>query len=67
MPLGLVMAWVLIEIINRRAFGWQMDILVSHEVLLAAMLFSVGAAFAAGIYPAYRASVSQPALAMREE
>ena len=66
-PLGLVMAWVLIEIINRRAFGWQMDILVSHEVLLAAMLFSVGAAFAAGIYPAYRASVSQPALAMREE
>ena len=66
-PLGLVMAWVLIEIINRRAFGWQMDILVSHEVLLAAMLFSVGAAFTAGIYPAYRASVSQPALAMREE
>ncbi len=66
-PLGLVMAWVLIEIINRRAFGWQMDIQVSLEVLLAAMLFSVGAAFAAGIYPAYRAAISQPALAMREE
>jgi len=24
-PLGLVMAWVLIKVINRRAFGWQMD------------------------------------------
>ena len=66
-PLGLVMAWVLIEVINRRAFGWQMDILVSPEVLLAAVLFSVGAAFVAGIYPAYRATISQPALAMREE
>jgi len=66
-PLGLVMAWVLIEVINRRAFGWQMDILVSPGVLLAAILFSVAAAFLAGIYPAYRAAHSQPALAMREE
>ncbi len=66
-PLGLVMAWVLIEVINRRAFGWQMDILVAPEVLLTAVLFSVSAAFVAGIYPAYRAASSQPALAMREE
>jgi putative ABC transport system permease protein len=61
------MAWVLIEVINRRAFGWQMDILVSPGVLLAAILFSVAAAFLAGVYPAYRAARSQPALAMREE
>jgi putative ABC transport system permease protein len=66
-PLGLVMAWVLIEVINRRAFGWQMDILVSWQVLIAAVLFSVGAALLAGIYPAWRAASSQPALAMREE
>jgi putative ABC transport system permease protein len=66
-PLGLVMAWVLIEVINRRAFGWQMDIQVSWQVLIAAILFSVGAALLAGIYPAWRAASSQPALAMREE
>jgi putative ABC transport system permease protein len=66
-PLGLVMAWVLIEVINRRAFGWQMDILVSPQVLLTAVLFSAGAALLAGFYPAYRAAISQPALAMREE
>ena len=66
-PLGLVMAWVLIEVINRRAFGWQMDILVSWRVLLVAILFSVAAAMLAGIYPAYRAASSRPALAMREE
>jgi len=66
-PLGLVMAWVLVEVINRRAFGWQMDILVSWQVLLAAVGFSVGAALLAGIYPAFRAARSRPALAMREE
>ncbi len=66
-PMGLVMAWVLIEVINRRAFGWQMDIALSWQVLAAAILFSVGAALLAGIYPAWRAASSRPALAMREE
>ena len=27
-PLGLVMAWVLVAVINRRAFGWQIDLVV---------------------------------------
>lgn len=66
-PLGLVMAWVLIEVINRRAFGWQMDIALSWQVLAAAVLFPVGAALLAGIYPSCRAAGSRPALAMREE
>jgi putative ABC transport system permease protein len=66
-PLGLVMAWMLIEVINRRAFGWQMDVSVSPQILVSAVLFSIGAAAVAGIYPAWRAARSLPALAMREE
>ena len=66
-PLGLVMAWVLVEVINRRAFGWQMDITVSPRILLSALALSVGAALLAGLYPAWRASNAPPALAMREE
>jgi putative ABC transport system permease protein len=66
-PLGLVMAWVLIDVINRRAFGWQMDIQLSWQVLAIAVAFSVGAAFLAGLYPSWRAASSSPALAMREE
>ena len=66
-PLGLLMAWVLIDVINRRSFGWQMDIMVSPEVLGTALVLSVSAAVIAGIFPAYRAASSQPALAMREE
>ena len=66
-PLGLVMAYVLIEVINRRAFGWQIDMAVSPQILLSAVVFSIVAALLAGLYPAWRAAQSQPALAMREE
>jgi putative ABC transport system permease protein len=66
-PLGLCMAWVLIDVINRRSFGWSMDIRISPDVLLGALALAVGAALIAGIYPAYRAAHAQPALAMREE
>jgi putative ABC transport system permease protein len=66
-PLGLLMAWILIDVINRRSFGWSMDIRISPDVLLGALALSVGAALIAGIYPAYRAARAQPALAMREE
>jgi putative ABC transport system permease protein len=66
-PLGLVMAWVLIKVINRRAFGWQIDMSIGSDILLVSVAFAMGAALLAGIYPAYRAGRSQPAIAMREE
>jgi putative ABC transport system permease protein len=66
-PLGVVMAWVLIKVINRRAFGWQIDMSIGPGILLVAVAFAMGAALLAGLYPAYRAGRSQPAIAMREE
>ena len=63
----MIVAWVLIDVINRRSFGWSMDISISPDILLSALALSVGAALIAGIYPAYRAARAQPALAMREE
>lgn len=66
-PLGVMMAWVLIEVINRRAFGWQIDMRVDPAILLSAVGFAVVAAALAGLYPALRAAQSEPALAMREE
>lgn len=66
-PLGLVMALVLIKVINRRAFGWKIDMSVAPEILLTAVIFAIGASMLAGLYPAWRAGRSQPALAMREE
>jgi putative ABC transport system permease protein len=73
-PLGLILAWVLIElawvlieVINRRAFGWQMDMTVDPAALLTALTLAIAAALIGGIYPAWRAASARPALAMREE
>ena len=66
-PLGIVMAWVLIKVINRRAFGWQIDMTLDPGLLVVSVAFAVGAALLAGLYPAYRAGQSRPAIAMREE
>ena len=66
-PLGVVMAYVLIEVINRRAFGWEIDMVVSPGILSSAVAFAFLSALVAGIYPAWRAGRTQPALAMREE
>jgi len=66
-PLGLVMAKVLISVINRRAFGWYINMTIDPALLLKALLYAVVAALLAGIYPAIRAARGQPALAMREE
>jgi putative ABC transport system permease protein len=66
-PLGLVMAWVLIDVINRRAFGWQMDMVVSPATLGSAVLLAVAAALGAGLYPAWRAAHQDLPRAMREE
>lgn len=66
-PLGLVMALVLVHVINRRSFGWRMDTIVDASVPATALLLATGAALVAGLYPAIRAASSSPARAMREE
>ena len=66
-PLGVIMAWVLIKVINRRAFGWQIDMSLSADILVISVVFAIGAALLAGLYPAFRAGQAQPAVAMREE
>ncbi len=67
LPLGLVMALILIEVINRRAFGWGMTLTLPWEVLGQALLLAVVAALLAGLWPAWRIARTPPALALREE
>jgi putative ABC transport system permease protein len=66
-PLGVVMAWILIKVINRRAFGWQIDMSVAPDILVSALVFAVAASLLAGSYPAWRAARCRPAVVMREE
>jgi putative ABC transport system permease protein len=66
-PVGLVLALMLIHVINRRAFGWSMQTLVTPEVLFQAVLLAVVAALIAGLYPAWKMGRVSPAEALREE
>jgi len=66
-PAGLLTALVLIAVVNRRAFGWQIDMHLSFEQFGNAFMLSLAAALAAGLYPSWRAARTQIAGDMREE
>ena len=66
-PIGVALAWVLIEIINRRSFGWSMQFSVTADVLGQAVLLAIGSALVAAIYPAIRCATARPADALHEE
>jgi putative ABC transport system permease protein len=67
LPMGLALAAGLIFVVNRRSFGWSMDLQIFPIVLMEAVALAVVAALLAGIYPAIRMAMSSPAEALREE
>ena len=67
LPLGWLLAWVMIHIINKRSFGWTLQMTVPAEVLWQALAVAVGAALIAGIYPAARIARTPPAIVLRED
>lgn len=67
LPLGLLLTWVLIEVINRRAFGWSLNLTLDPAVLAQGVALALAAALLAGLYPARRLAQSPPAAALREE
>jgi putative ABC transport system permease protein len=67
LPLGLLLAWALVAVINLRSFGWSMDLYVAGDALWRAPWLALAAALLAGIYPALRAGRMGTAGALREE
>jgi putative ABC transport system permease protein len=67
LPVGLVMALVLIYVINRRSFGWTLQMQVDPSILVQAVFLALLAALLAGLYPAFRMARTSPAVALREE
>ena len=66
-PVGVGLALILVLVINRRSFGWTLQIEIAPEVLVQAIGMAVVAALLAGLYPALRMARTSPALALREE
>jgi putative ABC transport system permease protein len=66
-PTGLLMAWVLIESVQRRAFGWTMPFHVDTGLLVQTVLVGLLASALAAVYPAWRSSRRDPAPLLRED
>ncbi len=67
LPVGTVLAWVLVYIINVRSFGWSLELQLRPEFYTQAFAVALVAALLAGIYPAFRMGRIQPADALRAE
>jgi putative ABC transport system permease protein len=66
-PTGYVLSLILVYVINRRSFGWTLQMLVQPSALLQGVLVALGAALLAGLYPAWRLSHMAAAEAIRHE
>ena len=63
----IILAAVLIFVINRRSFGWSMDLTLDPMLLLQSLLLAITAAMIAGMFPAFKMSRSNPVASLREE
>jgi len=65
-PLGILMSYILVSVINLRSFGWTMQFQITPTVLLESLLLAAIAALLAGCYPAWKLSRMSPAEALRQ-
>ena len=56
-----------VYVVNKRSFGWTIDMQLSGGVFGQALLVAVVAALLAGLYPGYKMARTSPARALREE
>ncbi|MDR9415472.1 MAG: FtsX-like permease family protein [Gracilimonas sp.] len=66
-PLGILMAYILVYVINLRSFGWTLQFMITPEVLIQAVGLAIVAALLAGVYPSKKMSEANPADALRNE
>ena len=66
-PAGVLTALVLTEVINRRAFGWEISLHLRTAQFGQALLLALAAALAAAFYPAWRSARQPIAAGLREE
>lgn len=67
LPFGLFLAWVLIDIVNQRSFGWTYDMVLSPGIFIQALVFSSFTALGAGIFPAVHAGRTDISKALHME
>ncbi len=66
-PVGYVLAWILIYVINVRSFGWTLAMQLEPAYFLQGLVVAIIAALLAAIYPSLRLGNMVIATAVREE
>ncbi|MAE17412.1 hypothetical protein CMK12_00460, partial [Candidatus Poribacteria bacterium] len=66
-PVGIVLATILIYIINLRSFGWTLQMHLQSTEFLKAFVISISSALMAGIYPAWQLGRIPAVDALRSE
>ncbi|MEM7251719.1 MAG: FtsX-like permease family protein, partial [Pseudomonadota bacterium] len=51
-PLGVVLSAVLIDVVNRRSFGWSMTTIIERGLMVETVALALASAAIAGLYPA---------------
>jgi len=67
LPLGALLAAAMIYVVNRRSFGWSMDLLLDARPFLEALALALAAALVAGIAPARHLAEREPTEALKSE
>ncbi len=67
MPAGITLAYILVEVINRRSFGWSLQLALSWQPFIQAMAVALLAALLAGLAPARKLSRIQTVEAIHYE
>ena len=67
LPVGLILSWLLIWVVNQRSFGWTMQMLVDSKILIEAVVLAVVASVLAGVVPAWRLAKQAPRQIWRVE
>ena len=60
LPLGLAVAWVLTAVINVRAFGWRLPVLLFPERWLVLLVLALATAALSALWPAWRLARTAP-------
>ncbi len=64
-PVGILLSVVMIQVINKRSFGWSIQMQIDPEVIIQGIVLALFAALLAGIYPALRMANTSPSVALR--
>jgi len=67
LPIGVVTALVLTLVIQRRSFGWTLELELAPATLAGALALALGSALAAGLYPAWKMARMPLARALRAD